>query len=139
MNGIQYHLADGHELSAAPTLYQLKHLLLSLFQNRVQGFHTAIAETADLVIYADQSSQKRFFRHNFCILVGISGRRQIIQNLPHKSHIADLLRNLLGPQTILQRNQIHRLILIEQLYHGVKDNAILFLIKIFPCNNFGGL
>ena len=138
MNCIQYHLLNGDKFPAVSPLHQVKNLFLRLLQHLVQRFHAAVAEVADLVIGPDQSAQSRFLGHNIGVFLNIGGAKIRIQDITHKFHAADLLRNLLCPQMILQRYQINGLITVKQLYHGFKDHAVLSLIKILPCNNLRG-
>ena len=78
----------------------------------------------------DQFSQNSFLTNNIGVRPHIRRRRHCCDDVADKVKTADFRRYILFLQTVLKRDQIDRLALIKKLYHRLKHDTVLRLIKI---------
>ena len=109
LQGVENDLLDGHKVLEIAPLHQLKYPLLRHFQNFLQGTIFQVAGVGDLLIEFDQPAQGCLFlddlRIGFCVCRGLEACQDILREL----QAADLRRNILLFQVLLQCDQIHRL------------------------------
>ena len=130
VHGIHDDLPDRHELSCIPALYQVEDAFLRVGQNILQTFLAHVAGIGNLLIDADQSAQSGFLRHDIGIMLDVGRRRNRRDQIADEFQTAHLRRHILFFQPVLQCDQIYRFALVVELYHRVKDHAVLFVIKI---------
>ena len=104
----------------------------------LQAVLARVAGIGDLLVDPDQPPEHRLLLDDLGVVLYVGRGRHRGQNLPHKVQAADLRRHVLLLQTILERHQIHRLSLVEQLHHGLEHDPILVLVKIVAGDHLGG-
>ena len=111
-------------------LHKFKHLLLCLFQDLFQGFVFQIAGVGCLLIDLDEPAQDRLILDDLRVIFDICGCLCAREKFPDIFHAADLRRDILFFQMLLQGDQVHRTAFFEKLHHGIKQDSIRGLVEI---------
>ena len=119
-------------------LHKFKHLLLCLFQDLFQGFVFQIAGVGCLLIDLDEPAQDRLILDDLRVIFDICGCLCAREKFPDIFHAADLRRDVLFLQMLLQGDQVHRAPFLEKLYHSVKEYPVRCLVEIIACEHLRG-
>ncbi len=134
---IHNHLADRHKITAAAARREkLEYFLLHDVHDRVDALSANIAFIRNLFHETDQFPAHGMIFHNLRIVFYVCRSRHSRQQIPHKLKARDLWRHILFFQLILECHQIHRHPLIVKLNHGVEQNPVLLIVKIFREKHF---
>ena len=116
-------------------MQQVKNGFLRVCQYVLQGLLSGVTGIGNLLRGFNQPSQHCLLPDNGGIGPYIGRRRHHGHDIPYKIQAANLRRHILFLQTVLEGYQVHGLAFIEQLYHGVKHDSVLLLVKITSRHN----
>ena len=107
------------------------------FVHDVFHFITVLVSLAgDFRGHVDEVSELGLFLDNFRMIADIGGRAHDIGQLGDKAEAAHFVQHIGLAQFLRQRDQIHRLIIVLQAYHGLVDNAVNLPVKIIGTQDF---
>ena len=135
VHGVHHHLPNRSKVLGIALLYKLEHLFFRILQNVLQTFFPHIAGIGDLLVQPDQFAQGGLFSHNIGIIFDIGRSGHHPQQIPDELQAAHLRRHILLLQLVLQCDQIHRITLVVEFHHSLKQDAILLIVEIVPQDN----
>ena len=138
IQGIEHDLFDRRILLRIPPLYQLEHSLLRLLQDILQGLILKIARIGNILIDLDQPAQDSLIPYDLRVILDIRRGLGSHKEFSCKLHAADLRRDILLLQVLLQCDQVHRFSLMKKFHDSVKKDPISCLIEILSGKHLRG-